>query len=60
LDKNIFANKLHISENIKRARVSAGKTQAELASILGVSRSTYATGERGRVDERIKKVRNEF
>ena len=47
LDKNIFANKLHISENIRRARVSAGKTQAELANILGVARSTYANWEAG-------------
>lgn len=36
---------LQIPENIRQARVSSGKTQKEMAHLLGVKRTTYANWE---------------
>jgi transcriptional regulator with XRE-family HTH domain len=36
---------LQISQNIKQERVSASRTQKEMADLLGISRSTYANWE---------------
>ncbi|MBA3673474.1 MAG: helix-turn-helix transcriptional regulator [Chitinophagaceae bacterium] len=36
---------MQIPSNIKRARVLAGKTQQEMAGLLGVKRTTYANWE---------------
>ena len=45
-----------LSERIKHLRKDAGKTQEEMAKLIGISRSTYAEYERGKNKPPIQKL----
>lgn len=52
-----------VNQQIKEMRQSSGKTQEEVATALGIKRSTYATYETGRVDvdiQMLQKLSNYF
>ena len=46
------------SENLKRIRLEKGLTQQHLADALGVTRSTVAAYESGRIEPSIEKLLN--
>ena len=49
---------MSISENLKKARMKAGYSQAQMAEILGVKPRTYGSYERGERDVNTAFLKN--